>query len=108
MQRSRHEPCRGSCTDALGKPGSVRLPAKDDFGFVGESLGGTWTLSITDSVKGNTHTLNSWSLTVAPVSAGGAASSALLAVDELFGSDGPAADAADLLADDLALALALA
>ena len=106
-----------------------------DFGFVGESLGGTWTLAITDSVRGNTHTLNSWSLTVVPVPAGGASSSALMAAasfeqqnsfepiallsvsrlvtaanghddgsgdaaDELFASDGPAVDYADLLVDD--------
>ena len=35
--------------------------------------------AVTDSVKGNTHTLGSWSLTVVPVPAGGASSAAILA-----------------------------
>lgn len=36
----------------------------DSGPFIGEALGGTWTLSVTDEVKdGITGTLNSWSLT---------------------------------------------
>jgi subtilisin-like proprotein convertase family protein len=55
--------------------------------FIGQHLGGTWTLSITDTVKdGKTGTLNAWSMTVTPQAGETAAASAPLAAD-LFFSD---------------------
>jgi subtilisin-like proprotein convertase family protein len=51
--------------------------------FVGEPLGGTWTLTVTDEFRdGNTGTVESWSLTITPQAAGASPQSTASAADQ--------------------------
>ena len=73
----------------------------------GEDPYGIWTLDVTDSVKGNTHMLNDWSLTVNdPAEAAAATDLALLAWADSDSSDDDDTDPlATQDADELALML---
>ena len=75
--------------------------------FDGDDPFGTWTLAITDYVKGNTHTLTGWSLTINDSPQAAAATDmALLAWVELDSSDDEDTDPlASQIADELVLML---
>ncbi len=96
--------------DSLGDSWGVADPNP----FVDQALDGTWTLSVTDTVKDSiTGTLQSWSMTVtaAPVSATSTATAtetdlALLALTDLDPTDDDETDPlTESLVDDLALML---
>jgi len=73
--------------------------------FDDQPLGGTWTLSVTDTVKdGITGTLNVWSMTVTPQTGGAAPASAPLAADSFFSDlgDGSEEDRDHVLQPEIA------
>lgn len=82
----------------LSSPGGIEAPVTPQYGtliqpldgFGGIDAFGTWTLTITDSVKGNSHTLASWSLTILPAadSSGGQSGAFSSSSDDSGLSDG--------------------
>ncbi len=52
--------------------------------FDGVNALGTWTLAITDNVKGNTHTLSGWSLTVTPLAGAATGQRDMVSATDLF------------------------
>jgi uncharacterized delta-60 repeat protein len=83
----------------------------DPAAFSGESLNGTWVLTVTDTVKnGITGTLTAWSMTVTPLAEGAASQGEVLSAVDLFFLDlalnsdnDETAPLATQSADDLAL-----